>query len=149
MTTKRLAKLSTLILTIALASVALAQDFDLSWHTIDGGGEMSSTGGDFELSGTIGQSDARNNPEPMTGGDYKLTGGFWVIPECPPVPADYDRDGDVDQADYLIFVACTSGPAVPHDRDFDEDTDVDQADFAVFQRCLSGEDKPADPTCAD
>ena len=30
------------------------EDFDLSWHTIDGGGGMSS-GGDFVLRGTIGQ----------------------------------------------------------------------------------------------
>ena len=46
---------------------------DLTWSTIDGGGETFSTGGDYELSGTIGQPDAGE----MTGGDYALTGGFW------------------------------------------------------------------------
>jgi hypothetical protein len=106
------------------------------------------------LSGTIGQPDARNHPEPMTGGNYKLTGGFWVIPECPAIQPNYDRDCDVDQADYQVFEACASGPEVPHgvdcsDRDFDKDGDVDQEDFAVFQACISGEDHPADPSCAD
>ena len=56
-------------------------DYDLSWTTIDGGGVMFSTGGDFGLFGTIGQPDAGE----MTGGIYTLTGGFWfgqVPGEC-------------------------------------------------------------------
>ncbi len=61
-----------------------AGDYDLDWHTIDGGGEMFSTGGDYELGSTIGQPDART--EPMTGGDYSLVGGFWVIPSAPAPP---------------------------------------------------------------
>jgi len=143
---------------LAVASaIAFAQSggsYDLSWSTMDGGGEMSSAGGSYALSGTLGQPDARNHPEPMAGGDYSLTGGFWVIPECPAIPADYDGDCDVDQADYTVFEACASGPDVPYvgdcdDRDFDEDADVDQDDFAVFQRCISGADVPGDPTCAD
>ena len=65
----------TLILVAALtASSALAQDLSNDWWTIDGGGEMFTTGGDFELSGTIGQPDAG---EIMTGGDFELAGGFW------------------------------------------------------------------------
>ena len=49
-----------LILTLLGFSYAFAQaggGFDLSWFTIDGGGGIS-TGGDFSLSGTIGQPDA-------------------------------------------------------------------------------------------
>ena len=61
--------------------------------------------------------------------DFELTGGFWVIPECPAIPCDYDGDCD--------------------DRDFDTDGDIDQADFAFFQRCFSGPDVPADPNCAE
>jgi len=49
-------------------------DFDLSWHTIDGGGGTS-TGGGFELAGTIGQHDAGQT---MTGGNFTVTGGFWA-----------------------------------------------------------------------
>lgn len=69
-------------------------------------------------------------------------------------PADFDRDGDVDADDLMIFEACASGPTVPYTgdcgkADFDADTDVDQDDFAVFQRCYSGADNPADPNCGD
>ena len=65
--------MTTLLATIALCSVAAhAQDFDLSWHTIDGGGGTS-TSEVFELSGTIGQHDAGR----MTGGEFALSGGFW------------------------------------------------------------------------
>ncbi len=74
---------------------------------------------------------------------------------CPPfIPMDFDRDGDVDQLDFEVFLGCSSGPAIPHDgsihcvrADTDSDSDVDQADFGVFQRCLSGENVPVDPTC--
>ncbi|MHC4800077.1 MAG: hypothetical protein ACYTF1_25850, partial [Planctomycetota bacterium] len=72
----------------------------------------------------------------------------------PPIPCDYDRDGDVDSADYDVFESCASGPNVPYtgdcsDTDFDNDLDTDQDDFGIFQRCYSSEDSPADPTCAD
>ena len=44
-------------LACALTPAAFAQEFDLSWRTIDGGGGYSAAGG-FELEGTIGQPDA-------------------------------------------------------------------------------------------
>jgi hypothetical protein len=47
--------------------------YDLTWSTIDGGGGMFSTGGTYELSGTIGQPDAGT----QSGGTYTLNGGFW------------------------------------------------------------------------
>ena len=57
-------------------SVVLAQTsngYDLTWWTVDGGGDTA-TGGGFTLSGTVGQPE----PGPMlTGGDFKLTSGFW------------------------------------------------------------------------
>jgi len=46
---------------------------DLTWFPIDGGGGTS-TGGEYSLSGTIGQPDAGI----LTGGDYRLNGGFWL-----------------------------------------------------------------------
>ena len=61
------------MLVCALGAASAYGDFDLSWYTIDAGGSVSSTGGDYALSGTIGQPDARNHPEPMAGGGYKLT----------------------------------------------------------------------------
>ena len=42
--------------------------YDATWFTIDGGGEMSSTGGAYELAGTIGQPVASSFAMPMTGG---------------------------------------------------------------------------------
>ena len=63
-------------LLLLFVSAVVADDFDLDWYTIDGGGDMFSTGGEFELSGTIGQPDATTVV--MTGGDFELTGGFWA-----------------------------------------------------------------------
>ena len=145
-----------IVVSLGLITPVFAQTgggYDLTWSTLDGGGGTSAGGG-YEVSGTIGQPDARNRPELMTGGNYTLIGGFWVIPECPAVPADYDGDCDVDQADYQAFEACASGPEIPlaascENKDLDPDGDVDQLDFGLFQRCLSGEDNPADPACAD
>ena len=61
---------------LLLVSVALAQSgngYDLTWSTVDGGGYTFSTGGDYELGGTIGQPDAGG----MGDGGYTLGGGFW------------------------------------------------------------------------
>ena len=46
-------------------------DYDISWHTVDGGGGVSS-GGEYTLAGSIGQPD----PGVSEGGDYVLSGGF-------------------------------------------------------------------------
>ncbi len=57
----------------------------ISGFTIDGGGGES-TGGEYALSGTIGQPDASSA---MEGGDYDLTGGFWggmALGSMPPTP---------------------------------------------------------------
>lgn len=74
---------------------------------------------------------------------------------CPPlIRFDFDRDGDVDSLDFVVFRRCGSGPAIAHDgsgdcmrSDADTDADVDSADFAFFQRCYSGEGVAADPDC--
>lgn len=63
---------------LVLTAAAQAQSggpYELSWHSIDGGGGTS-TGGPFSLSGTIGQPDAGG---PLTGGAYSLIGGFWSV----------------------------------------------------------------------
>ncbi|MFH1615981.1 MAG: hypothetical protein ABIG61_12970 [Planctomycetota bacterium] len=46
--------------------------YALEWHTIDGGGGTSS-GGQYVVTGTIGQHDAAYSE----GGQYELLGGFW------------------------------------------------------------------------
>ncbi len=91
--------------------------YELSWSTIDGGGGQSS-GGQFVLTGTIGQPDAGY----LGGGDYELLGGFWVGgPLCivnfvdfanfaeywmqtgVGLPADLYEDGVINYDDLLEF----------------------------------------------
>ena len=66
------------IATLLLALTALtahAQLYTIDWYKIAGGGGTS-TGGTYQVSGTIGQQDAGAN---MSGGNYSLTGGFWSL----------------------------------------------------------------------
>src|SRR6186997_886498 len=67
------------ILSIAVAAgaalISHAQSggpFDLKWSTIDSGGGTS-RGGQFSLSGTLGQPDAGT----LASNQFKLEGGFW------------------------------------------------------------------------
>jgi hypothetical protein len=47
--------------------------YDLSWWSVDAGGETFSTGDGYTLGGTAGQPDANV----LHGGAYTLAGGFW------------------------------------------------------------------------
>ena len=116
---------------VAAAVSTLGQEFDLLRSTIDGGGAMNSTGGDFELSGTIGQPDAGL----LSGGEFELSGGFWF----PLSFDDCNSDGWVNLIDYDDFDGCLSGPdGGLHEPtcncfDLDGDDDVDMSDVASFQ----------------
>ncbi len=72
--------LTLLLLTVLTASQpvtptsAQSGGYDLTWNVIAGGGIMFSSGGNYSLSGTIGQADA----ETMSGESYTLSNGFWV-----------------------------------------------------------------------
>jgi hypothetical protein len=73
----------TVLTMLVLAAGAQAQSgggYDLSWSTVDGGGQTWSTGGVYSLGGTIGQPDAGSE---HGGGNYELQGGFWHAP-CSP-----------------------------------------------------------------
>ena len=71
--------LQTTLLAIAVACLlpakASAQSYNIDWYKVSGGGGTS-TGGTYQVSGTIGQPDASGA---MTGGNYSLTGGFWAL----------------------------------------------------------------------
>jgi len=81
-----------ILVTLTLGSTASAQ-FDLTWHTVDGGGGTSA-GGSYSLSGTIGQHDAGVT---LSGGAFTLAGGFWAgggnqpidtcLPDIMPLPS--------------------------------------------------------------
>ena len=115
-------------LAIGLTASASAQTFELDWFSIDGGGG-SSSGGDFSLTGTIGQPDS----ETMSGGEFTLVGGFWAVAAVPPgCVGDLDGDGDTDLADLGILLAdfgCTGGGCA---GDLDGDGDTDLADLGIL-----------------
>lgn len=129
-----------LALTIAtlVAFSAIAEtgtEYRVTRHTIDGGGVMRSTGGSFELSGTLGQPDAGV----AAGGAFELTGGFWfAIP-----PGDVGEDGVVDLNDHRRLVECLGGPDAPVNDDcrildIDRNGAIDMRDVAVVQRGFTG-----------
>ena len=116
-TVSRFLVLYLLIFCIPLASTHAGQ-YELTWHTIDGGGGVSS-GGQYIVSGTIGQPDACV----MSGGSYEVLGGFWPgEPLCtvdfhhfarfaelwletgPGLAADLYEDNIVDELDLRLFV---------------------------------------------
>jgi hypothetical protein len=82
----RFATLAFIAIAMASGASASAQLADLSWYTIDCGGEES-IGSEFVLTGGIAQPDASN---PITGVNYSLTGGFWpgIMPAANDCPAD-------------------------------------------------------------
>ena len=67
-------KTKTVLLTglLALNALGVSADFAIDWFTVDGGGGTSS-GGQFSVSGTIGQPDAGL----LSGGQFSLAGGVW------------------------------------------------------------------------
>ena len=100
-------------LLVGALGVAYA-DYAIDWHTIDGGGEMFTTGGNFELSGTIGQHDAATVV--LTGGNFELTGGFWPgaiagDPCAAFVCGDASCDGVFNGADIDPFFQALGDPA--------------------------------------
>ncbi len=88
--------------------------------------------------------------------DYAIA---WDIHLVPTVAADFGGDGYVDAADFTMFRACSTGPAVRYtpgalpsgctltpnangriSADFDADGDVDQIDFGILQRWYDAPD---------
>ena len=64
------------IAALLLMPVAIfAQSYSIDWYKVAGGGGTS-TGGTYQVSGTIGQPDAGG---PLTGGSFSITGGFWAL----------------------------------------------------------------------
>jgi hypothetical protein len=128
-------KMKTISMFFTLAACVIAQEFEIVRNTIDSGGVMRSTGGAFELSGTIGQPDAGA----MSGGGFELNGGFWF--EVP--PGDCVEDGVVDLIDHDVFTECLGGPGgslLSGCECFDSNHSghVDLRDFATASNNYSG-----------
>ncbi len=141
------------VLVVGAAALApRGPSFDLSWHTIDGGGGTS-TGGGFDLSGTIGQPDAGL----MTGGDFELRGGFWLASSLPPSTADISGplgpgfpDGCVDAFDLgtLLGAWCSSALDPDPPKDVDPPCEGCTSPNAILAD-LSGPDDGAPDGCVD
>jgi len=68
------AKSALLCLLTSVLCLKSSGQYAVDWSTIDGGGGTS-TGGTYQVMGTIGQPDAGA----MSGGSYTLQGGFWGV----------------------------------------------------------------------
>jgi hypothetical protein len=103
--------------------------------------------GQYTATITVTSAEAENSPRTIP---VQLT-----VQPPPRAPVDFDKDGDVDQADFGAFQACYSGQGIPQTRPecagalLDDGQDVDQDDFLIFLECYSGPNVPADPNCAD
>ena len=130
---------------LSCVTAAIADDFELDWFTTDAGGDMWTTGGELELSGTIGQPEAGA----MSGGDFELAGGFW--PGVPGEPqfqvGDLNCDGNLDAFDIDPFVLALTDPdgyeqQYPDcDRmlaDCNGDGEIDAFDIDPFVELLTG-----------
>lgn len=114
-------------LIIACAAVGSASspigpgDHDLSWNTVDGGGQTSTGVSGYALTGTTGQPDA--SPAAASGTTYEMTGGFWpgigiaCLADCGTV------DGNVNVTDLLALLAQWGGDG-PCDQNGDDVVNV-------------------------
>ncbi len=108
------------------------------WTVLEGDG-FGYFGGPADPGGNGGGSN-RSYQNAITFGD-DVIGAFAVV-TVPFIPADLDRDGDVDDADFgLAFAAFTgpdNGPSSNPAADLDNDGDVDDADFGLAFAAFTG-----------
>jgi hypothetical protein len=74
-------KIAIALCVFGIKTIGSAADFSIDWSKIAGGGGTSS-GGQFSVSGTIGQHDAGQ----MSGGSFSLVTGFWSAFVAVPTP---------------------------------------------------------------
>jgi len=119
-------KALTLLIIVLVTSSMVGADYSISWYTIDGGGGTSS-GGPYQLTGTIGQPDA----DWCSGGEYEVLGGFW--PGGPLCFVEFDDFARFAEHWWLKGIGA----------DLNEDTKIDFKDMSWFtdfwlEPCPSG-----------
>jgi hypothetical protein len=115
----------------ALAVGAGARPLDITWWTVDGGGAITSTGGQFSLGGTIGQADAGV----MSGGTFTLQGGFWAGAgfTC---ACDWNHNGVLNSQDFFDYLNDFFGDSA--NADYNADGVTNSQDFFDFLVCFFG-----------
>ena len=99
---KKIIYTTTIILGLYATGVS-ANDYQITWSQISGGGAAVHQIGDYSITGTIGQFAPGPTGETM---GYALTGGFWPGADSPPVcPADLNGDGLLNFFDVSQFLA--------------------------------------------
>ena len=76
--TRSIARGFVLAIALLAAPAWAGTPWTLEWWTLDGGGEVFTSGGGWELSGTLGQWDSTSHSQ-SSGGAWEVTGGFWAI----------------------------------------------------------------------
>ena len=103
--------MSCLVLVIFAMLSQAEGPYEIPWRAIDAGGGTS-TGGQYVLTGTIGQPDA----DWSRAGSYELLGGFW-----PGGPLCFVEFGDFAMfADYWLTADLTGDLDDDKDLDFDD-----------------------------
>lgn len=79
---------SVVLIALCMVISQSSAQFKITKHTINnGGGTSSNLNQDASITGSIGQADAAS---PLSGGGYKLSGGFWTHG---PRPEELFKDG--------------------------------------------------------
>ncbi len=121
---KRILKMKKLsVLLVLILSLPAPAGYEISWHTIDGGGGVSS-GGQYIVGGTIGQAEGGYS----AGGGYEVLGGFW--PDEPLCTVEFHHYARF--ADYWLSSGCNAGNDWCGGADLDQLGDVDGVDLGLF-----------------
>lgn len=120
-------KINTYIFVLSVSLLVLASagfcDYRIVWSTIDGGGATSS-GGTYQLTGTIGQPDA----EYLASDSYELLSGFWVGgPLC-----IVNLDDFAVFASYWLDAPCNEDNHWCGGADLNHQNDVDFDDLTIL-----------------
>jgi hypothetical protein len=120
------AKLAVVLVVCLAGSITMGQSggpYEIVWNTIDGGGGVSS-GGEYIVEGTIGQSEGGRS----AGGGYEVLGGFW--PGGPLWTVEFHHYARF--ADYWLSSGCDAGNDWCGGADLDQMGDVDGVDLGLF-----------------
>jgi|SRR5208282_862337 len=122
-------KRTIVLIGLLLPAIGFAQNYSIDWYKVAGGGGTS-TGGTYQVSGTIGQPDASDT---MSGGNYTLIGGFWSLvsvvqtPGAPPLTITHSGNAVI-----VSWPQSSAGFALQQNNDL-----VDSAGWSTYGGTVS------------